>query len=177
VALSRMLENAKSMGANGVVEVLIDLVSMGGLQGSVIIVTATGTAVIFSEESNLGEDPSREDSLPELIRNDVPVVSEEYVGHEKSVIGEKPIVSEKFVASEDDLVDSKRINVGYGKINENLRDNVRSDDLSIEICQFVNEESDKITEYMELATKSYPNEELEKRFLKASRDLNRSKTE
>ena len=40
-----MLENAESMGANAVVEVLIDYVSMGGLQGSATIVTATGTAV------------------------------------------------------------------------------------------------------------------------------------
>ncbi len=59
VALSRMLENAESMGANGVVEVIIDLVSMGGIQGSVTIVTATGTAVIFNKEmgnvSNQGE--------------------------------------------------------------------------------------------------------------------------
>jgi uncharacterized protein YbjQ (UPF0145 family) len=46
-ALSRMLENAKSLGANTVVEVIIDYVSMGGLQGSVMIVTATGTAVIY----------------------------------------------------------------------------------------------------------------------------------
>ncbi len=50
LALSRMLENAESMGANGVVEVSIDFVSMGGLQGSVTIVTATGTAVIFNEK-------------------------------------------------------------------------------------------------------------------------------
>jgi sporulation protein YlmC with PRC-barrel domain/uncharacterized protein YbjQ (UPF0145 family) len=51
VALSRMLENAASMGANAVEEVLIDYVSMGGLQGSVTIVTATGTAVILGEVS------------------------------------------------------------------------------------------------------------------------------
>lgn len=46
-ALSRMLENAESMGASAVEEVLIDYVSMGGLQGSVTIVTATGTGIIF----------------------------------------------------------------------------------------------------------------------------------
>jgi uncharacterized protein YbjQ (UPF0145 family) len=46
VAISRMLENAKSIGANNVIEVLIDYVSVGGLQGSALIVTATGTAVI-----------------------------------------------------------------------------------------------------------------------------------
>jgi uncharacterized protein YbjQ (UPF0145 family) len=47
VALSRMLENAKSIGANTVIEVLIDYVSMGGLQGSALLITATGTAVIY----------------------------------------------------------------------------------------------------------------------------------
>lgn len=45
-AVSKMLDNAKSLGANNVIEVLIDYVSMGGLQGSALIVTATGTAVI-----------------------------------------------------------------------------------------------------------------------------------
>jgi uncharacterized protein YbjQ (UPF0145 family) len=45
-AMSRMLEKAKLMGANNVVEVMIDYVSMGGLQGSVLIVSATGTAVL-----------------------------------------------------------------------------------------------------------------------------------
>jgi uncharacterized protein YbjQ (UPF0145 family) len=47
VAISRMLEDAKSIGANTVIEVLIDYVSMGGLQGSALIVTASGTAVIY----------------------------------------------------------------------------------------------------------------------------------
>jgi uncharacterized protein YbjQ (UPF0145 family) len=44
-----MLEKAKSLGANTVVEVLIDYVTMGGLQGNVLIVTATGTAVLYEE--------------------------------------------------------------------------------------------------------------------------------
>ncbi|MDP3066188.1 MAG: heavy metal-binding domain-containing protein, partial [Methanobacteriaceae archaeon] len=47
VALSRMLEDAKSMGANTVIEVLINYVSVGGLSGSATIVTATGTAVVY----------------------------------------------------------------------------------------------------------------------------------
>jgi uncharacterized protein YbjQ (UPF0145 family) len=46
-AISRMLDEAKSLGANTVIEVLIYYVSMGGLQGSALIVTATGTAVIY----------------------------------------------------------------------------------------------------------------------------------
>ena len=47
VALSRMLQSAKSLGANTVIEVLIDYVSVGGFQGNAFIVTATGTAVIY----------------------------------------------------------------------------------------------------------------------------------
>jgi uncharacterized protein YbjQ (UPF0145 family) len=46
-AVARMLENAESLGATTVVEILIDYVSVGGLQGSATIVTATGTAVIL----------------------------------------------------------------------------------------------------------------------------------
>ena len=46
-AISRMLENAKLIGANSVVEVMIGYVSIGGLQGNAFIVTATGTAVIY----------------------------------------------------------------------------------------------------------------------------------
>jgi uncharacterized protein YbjQ (UPF0145 family) len=48
LAISRMLDNAKSLGANTVIEVLIDYISMGGLQGSALIITATGTAVIYN---------------------------------------------------------------------------------------------------------------------------------
>ena len=47
LAVSHMLENAKSMGANNVVEIMIDYVTIGGLQGGGTIVTATGTAVIL----------------------------------------------------------------------------------------------------------------------------------
>lgn len=47
LAISRMLEEAKSIGADTVIDVLVDYVSMGGLQGSALIVTATGTAVLY----------------------------------------------------------------------------------------------------------------------------------
>jgi len=47
LAVSRMLEEAKSIGADTVIDVLVDYVSMGGLQGSALIVTATGTAVLY----------------------------------------------------------------------------------------------------------------------------------
>ena len=46
-ALSKMLEEAKSLGANSVIEVMIEYVSMGGIQGSSLIITATGTAVKY----------------------------------------------------------------------------------------------------------------------------------
>lgn len=49
-AISVMLDRAASMGANAVVEVIIDHVSVGGLQGSAVIVTATGTAVVVHED-------------------------------------------------------------------------------------------------------------------------------
>ncbi|MBU4607585.1 MAG: YbjQ family protein, partial [Euryarchaeota archaeon] len=47
LALSRMMDDAKSQGANAVIEFKMDYVSMGGLQGSALIVTATGTAVLY----------------------------------------------------------------------------------------------------------------------------------
>lgn len=46
-AVARMLQNAESLGANTVIEILVDYVSVGGLQGSATIVTATGTAVVI----------------------------------------------------------------------------------------------------------------------------------
>lgn len=147
VALTRMLEKAESMGANGVVEVLIDFVSMGGLQGSVTIVTATGTAVIFEEESNLEEDIPREDSTSTIIDDDVSVVRKK--------------VPE----------DSKDIKVGEGEIKGKISYNAGDNDLSNEISQFVNEESDKLTKNLELATKNYLDQDLEKRFIKVSKDL------
>jgi len=48
-AINDMMDNAKSLGANSVVDVLVDYVSMGGLKGSVLILTATGTAVIYEK--------------------------------------------------------------------------------------------------------------------------------
>ncbi len=50
LAISRMLDDAKLLGADNVIDVIIDYVSMGGLQGSELIVTATGTAVIIDEK-------------------------------------------------------------------------------------------------------------------------------
>ena len=46
-AISRMFEDAKLNGANTVIDVLIDYVSVGGFQGNAFIVTASGTAVIY----------------------------------------------------------------------------------------------------------------------------------
>ena len=47
MAISRMLDEAKEMGADSVIEVLLEYVTMGGLQGSSLIITATGTAVKY----------------------------------------------------------------------------------------------------------------------------------
>lgn len=47
IAISRMLDEAKEIGADSVIEVLLEYVSMGGLQGSSLIITATGTAVKY----------------------------------------------------------------------------------------------------------------------------------
>lgn len=47
VAIFRMLENAVTLGANTVIDVSLDYSSMGGFQGNALIVTATGTAVIY----------------------------------------------------------------------------------------------------------------------------------
>ena len=47
-AILQMLDHAYKLGANSVVEVLIDYNSIGGLKGSSIIVTATGTAVVYN---------------------------------------------------------------------------------------------------------------------------------
>jgi uncharacterized protein YbjQ (UPF0145 family) len=46
-AMTRMLEAANRLGANTVIDVLIDYVSVGGFQGNAFIVTATGTAVVY----------------------------------------------------------------------------------------------------------------------------------
>jgi len=47
IAISRMLENAKALGADTVIDVSLDYNSMGGFQGDALIVTATGTAIIY----------------------------------------------------------------------------------------------------------------------------------
>lgn len=147
-ALSQMLEKAESMGANAVVEVLIDYVSMGGLQGSATIVTATGTAVIVQEEnSNLTEKESKESS--------------------KSGISEKIKVFRvgKKVSGGDES-----ISVMGEKTEVKVRDSVSKDDVFNRIDQFVNEKRDQITKNWELATKNDV-VELENRYSKVSKDV------
>ncbi|MDI6645279.1 MAG: heavy metal-binding domain-containing protein [Methanobacteriaceae archaeon] len=66
-AISRMLDEAESAGANTVIDVIVDYVSTGGLQGSALIVTATGTAVIVGRKaSNLEENISKKEPKSEL---------------------------------------------------------------------------------------------------------------
>lgn len=153
-ALSRMLENAKSMGANGVVEVIMDFVSMGGIQGSVTIVTATGTAVIFHGENEGVSEKSK--------RN----VSRESKGNkpEEGNISEIPENEETPEKISKGVVDNREIK--KNKIDKNV-----SSVLSHEIDQFVNGEMKNIRKNLELATKSYLDQELEKRFTKVSRDF------
>lgn len=47
LAVSRMMNEAKSMGANSVSDVSIDFISVGGVQGNATIVTASGTAIEY----------------------------------------------------------------------------------------------------------------------------------
>lgn len=81
VALSRMLEKAKLLGANAVEEVLIDYVSMGGLQGSATIVTAIGTAIILGDEESevsIGLDEKiRVPDIDQNVAGDVENISDE----------------------------------------------------------------------------------------------------
>ena len=171
MALSRMLENAESMGANGVVEVLIDFVSMGGLQGSVTIVTATATAVIFEEENKLTENAFKlTEDVPKLTE-DVPKLTEDL----SEVVGTTDSEKLKKRLSEDDnkhLKTFKDVSDDFLKVdNTSKSDKNASNDLSLEIRQFVNEEMNNLTRTLELATKTYLNDELERRFLEVSSDL------
>ena len=123
-ALSRMLENAESMGANGVVEVIIDFVSMGGIQGSVTIVTATGTAVIFHKEM----DDISEKSKGNVSRESTGNKSEE--GNISEEIPENDETPEKI---------SNGVLVDNGEIKKNKIDKNVFNALSLEIDQFVKE--------------------------------------
>ncbi len=53
LAVSRMLEKADELGGETVIEILIDQVSVGGIQGNATIVTATGTAVVYEKENRV----------------------------------------------------------------------------------------------------------------------------
>jgi len=48
-ALKNMVENAKKLGANGVVEVHINYDNVGGIKGNDIMVIVMGTAVLYEE--------------------------------------------------------------------------------------------------------------------------------
>ncbi|MFA0833403.1 MAG: heavy metal-binding domain-containing protein [Methanobacterium formicicum] len=203
MALSRMLENAESMGANGVVEVLIDFVSMGGLQGSVTIVTATATAVILEQDNKLTENASKLTEDTPKLTEDVPKLTEELSelsgrtaskklkksSHEDSKHSKtfKNVSDEFFiplVTEKDDVPIIEKSSEGNNaKMDDDLSnyflkidnasksDKNLSKDLSLEIRQFVNEEMHKLTKTLELATKTYLNDELERRFLEVSSDL------
>ena len=149
-----MLEKAELMGANGVVEVLMDFVSMGGLQGSVTIVTATGTAVIFHRENESVSEKSKGNASRESKGN-------KPEGGDISEIPENDETPEKISKG---MVDNREIK--KNKIDKNV-----SSVLSHEIDHFVNGEMENLRKNLELATKSYLDQELEKRFTKVSRDF------
>lgn len=48
LAITSLLEQAKNMGANGLIEVQVEYVEIGGIKGSEILVRALGTAVVYS---------------------------------------------------------------------------------------------------------------------------------
>jgi uncharacterized protein YbjQ (UPF0145 family) len=193
LALYRMLENAKSVGANAVIEVIIDYLSMGGLQGSALIVTATGTAVIIQgENSNLGEEVSGKGLISATgekkdvsgVSKNVSVVDESISGTDKK---KRPEVSEK-VSGVDKIISAMREKedvsgmsekVAAGdesilavseKIGGEVKDTESTDDLSNEISQVLNEKSDQLIEDWELATKNDLGE-LEKRYSKVAKDV------
>jgi uncharacterized protein YbjQ (UPF0145 family) len=124
-ALSKMLENAESMGANAVVEVLFDYVSMGGLQGSVILVTATGTAVVVeSDGKDLDENISDRgftSGISEKIN--IPVSSEEIQDVDERELGKyEESIDIKLDPSTSDYISNK---IGYAlnkKSDQVLRD-------------------------------------------------------
>lgn len=147
-AISKMLENAQSMGANAVVEILIDYVSVGGLQGSATIVAATGTAVIVQGGTiNSGDKLSEEDSLSGMIEKMNASVVSEKVSDVGEIIG------------------------GVDEIKGQVSDNVNSDNVSDGIGSLPNEENHQQIKELDFATKNVLDEELEKRFFKVSRDL------
>ncbi|MGZ7044253.1 MAG: YbjQ family protein [Methanobacterium sp.] len=126
VATSRMLDHARSLGANTVIDVKIEYVSMGGLQGSALLVTATGTAVIADDGYKL-----------------------------------KRI----------DRMDVSGLEIGDLSVSNNVKEfsdsYIDNDELSAQIEEYLNENSRKIIEYWQLATKSDINV-LEKKFSKVT---------
>jgi len=152
-AISRMLENAESMGANAVVEVLIDYVSMGGLQGSVTIVTATGTAVIVGEGQIMKKVSKGRENVSEEVS--VPILDGEIV-HK---VNENVSGGGENIAKKDE------------KINGNISHIVSIDDLSSETDLLPDEQSDQLISDFELSTRDEFGEELEKRFSNVLKDL------
>ncbi len=120
MALSRMLENAESMGANAVEEVLIDYVSMGGLQGSITIVTATGTAIILGEEG-LGE--SNMERIIEKIKDFDQQTNKDAIISGKDETNETPEADDMYKSDEPFLNDANLTILDFEFIpSENFRE-------------------------------------------------------
>lgn len=153
-ALSRMLEKAKSMGANGVEEVLIDYVSMGGLQGSVTIVTATGTAVILGDElsektSIINEKIGVSDSAESISRVDDNISDESSTddlstGHNEHPIKPSTGLNKFELATSNDLKELEKRYLNVLRDLNTLDNRFEEDD----------KYSDKIGENLDLFNKS-----------------------
>lgn len=124
LAMSRMLDDANSVGANAVIDVIIDYVSMGGLQGSALIVTTTGTAVITVEgNNNSNEKEFKEYSISNEKINDFEV--NEKVSDNKEIISgmdEKNNVYRvlKKISSSNESTSRNDKKINIPKINENV---------------------------------------------------------
>jgi len=140
MAISQMLEKAESMGANAVVEVLLDYVSMGGLQGSATIVTATGTAVIFQEKNSYSDESVEVSEVTEKVSS---------VGESTPEMDEKIDVSE--VHEKVSVLGESIPGLGE-KTKGKLSDKDSTDDASNRIDQFLNEKSDLIIKNWEFFT-------------------------
>lgn len=156
-ALSRMLENAESMGANAVEEVIIDFVSMGGLQGSVTIVTATGTALLVQGGSGaLWKNVQKGGSAPgmsenpnsvgvkdissdneSILRADEKIKEKDHViatnelfnAMDLSLNESEPIISGLGLATDSDLID---LEMRFSKVSKNLEGNLEGFDNDLE---------------------------------------------
>ena len=152
IATSRMLDNAKSLGANNVVDVIIDYIPIGGLQGSALTVTATGTAVITDNNSKTGEMDAVSSKSFDIENSSISSIIEEISQHDNDI----NIQTESKISKMSKKRKFKEIPV--------------TDMLSGQIDEFLNDQSERLIKDWELATKSDLNI-LEKKYSKVIKDI------